>query len=873
MPFFMCAQSFEITGVVSDSINNPIAFATVIAATTASEDQLLGYTTTNSNGNYVLNIKTVQGLERIYIIYRHLNHSIKIVPVKAVTQNLNVQLPYQPNKLNDIIVNAKKTVAVRGDTITYHVEGLLKEKDYTIEEVIARIPGVTISDNGQISYENKAISHLYINGVDLLEGKYNIATRGIPASAVKDIDIMQKHNHARIDIGKTDSDNVAFNLKIKENKSVIFGSARGDIGVPFVTGSGEVTPIYLREKIQDIASLKVNNIGKSLTDYGTTLTSGNTNLSYLKIEDSGIINKPDLNGTVISNKYWLDNESYSVTNDALYKTASAALFKVGLNHNYNFNEIERNDNSAFYFDNDSIIVNRNTRNQLLEHKYDAGIVAEINEPNLYLKNKTTINVMNSNGESAIIQNEQPINAGYASTTFNIANTLEFKNTIKGKIWNSGVLVNYQKIDEELRVLPAQFQDVLPGALIPALTRQSNAIDRFNAGAFTAYDFKIGKAKLQFKQTLQFSDEQLLSDLSQENETQISGAVFPFKASYRLSTLTSTTALKSSWEWNKFKLTADSNLKFLSLNQNEQETNVSTVNKYLFLEPAITTVYKITSNWNTSLQLSRTINTAAFNELFSGVQLRDFASLSRNPEAINVTRENAFTHFITYKSILNGVIVSNSFKWLERESDFTFSSVLDANGLINTEAIELPNTFSGISNRLSFTKTFFRTLKTDLSYNYNNFQSEQLFNGIAQENNNTSHTGSLELSLDSNTWYGISYRGLYNFGQSQVNDFRVTNTFLKHNIELDFYTSSKTRFNLGMESVYATFSNNQNANVNTLLNSSFYYKPSKKLFLRASLLNILGERFFTTSSSSANAVQQSQFSLRPRQFTLGFNYSF
>jgi len=364
----MCAQSFEITGVVSDSINNPIAFATVIAATTASEDQLLGYTTTNSNGNYVLNIKTVQGLERIYIIYRHLNHSIKIVPVKAVTQNLNVQLPYQPNKLNDIIVNAKKTVAVRGDTITYHVEGLQKEKDYTIEEVIARIPGVTISDNGQISYENKAISHLYINGVDLLEGKYNIATRGIPASAVKDIDIMQKHNHARIDIGKTDSDNVAFNLKIKENKSVIFGSARGDIGVPFVTGSGEVTPIYLREKIQDIASLKVNNIGKSLTDYGTTLTSGNTNLSYLKIEDSGIINKPDLNETVISNKYWLDNESYSVTNDALYKTASAALFKVGLNHNYNFNEIERNDNSAFYFDNDSIIVNRNARNQLLEHK-------------------------------------------------------------------------------------------------------------------------------------------------------------------------------------------------------------------------------------------------------------------------------------------------------------------------------------------------------------------------------------------------------------------------------------------------------------------------------------------------------------------------
>jgi hypothetical protein len=57
------------------------------------------------------------------------------------------------------------------DTITYNVNGLKAKKDYTIEEVINRIPGVSISESGQIVF--KPISHLYINGLDLLEGGYS----------------------------------------------------------------------------------------------------------------------------------------------------------------------------------------------------------------------------------------------------------------------------------------------------------------------------------------------------------------------------------------------------------------------------------------------------------------------------------------------------------------------------------------------------------------------------------------------------------------------------------------------------------------------------------------------------------------------------
>lgn len=872
MPFLMCAQNIEIKGVCKDSLNEPIPFASIIASTNENEDVILGYTSSKSDGKYSLKIKNTS-LDSIWLTYRHMQHATQKLQVRAISQELDVQLQSQANKLDDIIIKAKKTVEVKGDTITYNVEGLKKEKDYTIEEVIDRIPGVTISDNGQISYEGRAISHLYINGVDLLEGGYNVATRGIPASAVEDIEIMKRHNHARIDIGKTESDNVAFNLKIKKDHSLVFGSTRGDAGVPLLTGSAEATPIYLKEKFQDIASLKVNNMGKSLTDNGRSLTSGNYNLSSLKLPEINIINKPDMNGTAISNKYWLDNESYSVTNDALYKTDKDVIFKAGINHNYNFNEIERNDNSAYYFDNDSIIVNRSTKNQLLERKYDAGMVAEINRDNLYLKNKTMINAVNSSGNSNLVQNGEAIATNYGADQLSFSNALEFKNTIKGKIINNGLFISYEEQEEELNVSPAQFEDIFTTSFTPLFTTQFNDIKRFNVGAYSSYDFDIKKTKWQFKQSARWSKESLLSNLRQENSTVTSTSDFPFATDYELTTFQTVSTLRSSYQWRRFKLSFNPSLTYLNLRQEEGVTvGNNLMDDYIFFEPSITTSYKVNQNWNSSLSFNRTISTSEFNQLFTGLQLRDFASLSRNPTQVNITRTNAVNHFLTYKSILKGIILSNNFRWQAQESDFTISSFIDENGLITTDAIERPNSLKGWSNTTSFTKTFFKLIKTDLSYTYRTNTSEQIFNNTAQENINASHLGRVELNIDNGTWYGVSYDGIYNFGLSEINDFKTNNTFIKHKVEVDFYLSSKTRWNLGTESVIASFSNSQNVNRNTLFNTSFYYKPSKKLFLRASLVNIFNEDFFSTSSSGANFVNQSQFFLRPRQFTIGFNYS-
>jgi hypothetical protein len=55
------------------------------------------------------------------------------------------------------------------------VNSFSKEQDRSIGDVLKRMPGIEVLPDGKILYQGKAINKYYIEGLDLLEGKYNLA--------------------------------------------------------------------------------------------------------------------------------------------------------------------------------------------------------------------------------------------------------------------------------------------------------------------------------------------------------------------------------------------------------------------------------------------------------------------------------------------------------------------------------------------------------------------------------------------------------------------------------------------------------------------------------------------------------------------------
>ena len=109
-------------------------------------------------------------------------------------------------------VKTKPAIISKGDTLSYPVKAFSREEDLSIGDVLQRMPGITVDDDGKIYYNNKAIANLYTDGDNLMDGRYGLATKVITKDMIQSVDVIQHHQPIEALKGKISSDNVAINL-------------------------------------------------------------------------------------------------------------------------------------------------------------------------------------------------------------------------------------------------------------------------------------------------------------------------------------------------------------------------------------------------------------------------------------------------------------------------------------------------------------------------------------------------------------------------------------------------------------------------------------------------------------------------------------
>ena len=70
-------------------------------------------------------------------------------------------------KLKEVKIKSNR-VSVKEDTITYEVSGFRMPQDRSIADVLKKMPGLEVLPGGTIRFEDKNISKLYIEGMDLM---------------------------------------------------------------------------------------------------------------------------------------------------------------------------------------------------------------------------------------------------------------------------------------------------------------------------------------------------------------------------------------------------------------------------------------------------------------------------------------------------------------------------------------------------------------------------------------------------------------------------------------------------------------------------------------------------------------------------------
>lgn len=229
---FICPFIFSqniITGTVSDSLNVPVAYASVVLK---EKDKNVAYTFTNEQGKFEIEFQQKGDfiLQCASLGYETSNTSI-LVETIPFDMNLSIKLFEKPFSLNEVIIQAEKPIRQKKDTITFKASAFTDGTEQSVEDLLKKIPGLQVDTEGTIKIGNQEIEKIMIDGDDLFEKGYKILSKNMPAYPIEAIELLKNYSNNRLLKGIEESDKVALNLKLNENsKRIWFGNLETSVG-------------------------------------------------------------------------------------------------------------------------------------------------------------------------------------------------------------------------------------------------------------------------------------------------------------------------------------------------------------------------------------------------------------------------------------------------------------------------------------------------------------------------------------------------------------------------------------------------------------------------------------------------------------------
>lgn len=371
-----------VTGsVVEASDNTPIVGANILIKDI--DGKIIAYGISATDGGF--SIKILSEKDNLSINASMLGYKPYSAPLAFDGRPIVIKMQEGVKQLKDVIIKAER-IRESGDTITYTVDSFAQKQDKSIGDVLKRMPGIEVSNNGKIQYQGTDINKFYIEGNDLLGGKYGIATNGISYDDIGSVSVMENHEPMQVLRGLTFSDQAAINLNMKNSAKATFlihgtlagGWSEQPKGMLWL---GDIFTMMITRKYQMITTFKGNNSGTNLSEQLIDFTSEK---SEEKINGYISLSTPFTPNLQRSRSYF--NNSWMVSSSHLLKTDKGGEFKAQIDY-YNDRISAQAENSTTYFlaSGDKIIFE--DKNSLSHRNAVTGKFSyEANEKSYFLNN-------------------------------------------------------------------------------------------------------------------------------------------------------------------------------------------------------------------------------------------------------------------------------------------------------------------------------------------------------------------------------------------------------------------------------------------------------------------------------------------------------
>ncbi|RDC54784.1 hypothetical protein DU508_19995 [Pedobacter chinensis] len=258
----------SITGILADSTNHKTTLNySTVSVYKVGDSILTTYKLSDDKGVFKINNLSTGIKYRLVITAWQYGTYRKEVELTAQNPAINLGTLYlstKANDLNEIVITAERPpVIVRKDTIEFNAESFKTLPSAVVEDLLKKLPGVSIAQDGSIQVNGKTVSKILVDGKEFFGGDQQIATKNLPANIIDKVQVVDDKQAKRRDPDLTEAEiPQIINLKLKKAiKQGAFGKLYAGGGIKDLYQAGGLMNFF-RDTTQVSVLAYGNNINQ-----------------------------------------------------------------------------------------------------------------------------------------------------------------------------------------------------------------------------------------------------------------------------------------------------------------------------------------------------------------------------------------------------------------------------------------------------------------------------------------------------------------------------------------------------------------------------------------------------------------------------------
>lgn len=653
-PVLLCAQSRRVGGTV---VGDDAPLEAVSVCLLDADSSIVQFTQTDVAGRWQLEAGDRQ---EGFVSFSYLGFAKQVIPLAQCHEGMQVRLQEAAMQIREVSVRGDR-IWQRGDTLTYSVAGFRLPQDRTIEDVLKKIPGIEVSANGQISFQDQPINKFYVEGMDLLGSKYALASRNMPAQMVRNVQVLQNHQPVAALRGKSFSDNAALNLVLEdEARHRLIGIIDMGLGADADGGlrwENRLMGMLFGRRMQNLTMYKNSNTGADLAEEINPLAVGMGSLSAGGGREEDFFSASPSVVRGLDRERYLDNNAHLAAVNHLYKPSPTRDLRLQLTALHDEQDAAHGDETTYYYPSETVTVREEEDYHAQENRLDAELGYQRNDTAAYIKNTLQGTLSLHKRTLSLLTNGTALQQRIHPQRKSLRNDFEL---IRNRGIRSFSLCSanaYSELPQRLLVTPGPYEDLLNGGQGYGVLEQSALLRAFTSDWETYFQHRVAGFYLKYRTGVSYANRSLQSGLAADG-LPVSGQ--EYANHLRLQTVEAYVepSLNLKREYWDVQLRVPLAWQFALLEMRLPQS-LSQRTHRLMPTPSLQVKHRLSAMWEINLSSSLTFIKPEIQQLYAGYLFRSYRSAQAYDPQLSYDKAWQSRVILRFNNPLRGLFLSLS----------------------------------------------------------------------------------------------------------------------------------------------------------------------------------------------------------------------